>query len=344
MFYKTISCKILLEVFFMIKLVVDTMGGDLGSVEVVKAIKEFLSKNSDIEITAVGKLDEIKSLEGLCRIIDAPDVVPMQAGALEVLRMKESSMMKAIKLLKEENLDGIVSCGSTGAFLSASTITLKMIPGVKRAALVAPFPSYVKGKKVTILDVGANNENSAEELTQFALMGRLYSKAVYKIEEPKVYLLANGTEDGKGSPEVKEAGKLLKESNFPGFCGNTEAKTALNGEADVVVTDGFTGNVFLKASEGIAKFMGSMMKSAFKKNLWTKLGYLHVKKGINEISETMDYKTTGGAMLLGVNGVVVKAHGSSDAFAFTHALGVAKSLVENKVVESIKEELANAQN
>lgn len=320
----------------MIKLAVDTMGGDLGSVEVVKAIKEFLSKNDDVEITAVGKQEELKELEGICRIIDAREVVPMQAGALEVLRMKDSSMMKAIKTVKEEGLDGVVSCGSTGAFLSAATITFKMIPGVKRAALVAPFPSNIKGKKVVILDVGANNENSAEEMTQFALMGRLYCQKVYNNENPKVYLLSNGTEEGKGSPEVKEATKLLKESNFPNFCGNVEGKNALSGEADVVVTDGFTGNVFLKGTEGIAKFMASMMKNAFKKNLWTKLGYIHVKGGIDEISETMDYKTTGGAMLLGVNNVVVKAHGSSDAFAFTHALGVAKNLAKNKILDAIK--------
>lgn len=326
----------------MIKLVVDTMGGDLGSVEVVKAIKDFLKTNTDVEITAVGKIEELKELDGLCRVVDARDVVPMNAGALEVLRMKESSMMKAIKLVKEEGLDGVVSCGSTGAFLSASTITLKMIPGVKRACLVAPFPSNIKGKKVVILDVGANNENSAEELAQFAVMGRLYTQSIYGIEEPKLYALSNGTEDGKGSPEIKELGKMLKESKFPGFMGNIEAKTALSGEADVVVTDGFTGNIFLKSSEGIAKFMGSMMKDAFKKNLWTKLGYLHVKKGIDEISETMDYKTTGGAMLLGINGVVVKAHGSSDAFAFFHALDVAYNLASHKILDKIKEGLANA--
>lgn len=326
----------------MIKLAVDTMGGDLGSVEVVSAIKEFLRTNTDVEITAVGKTEELKELDGICRVIDARDVVPMNAGALEVMRMKESSMMKAIRLVKDEELDGVVSCGSTGAFLSASTIVLKMIPGVQRACLVAPFPSNIKGKKVVILDVGANNENTAEHLAQFAVMGRLYSQVIYDIKEPKVYALSNGTEDGKGSPEIKELGKKLKEQNFPGFMGNIEAKTALSGEADVVVTDGFTGNILLKSSEGIAKFMGSMMKKAFKKNLWTKLGYLHVKKGIDEISETMDYKTTGGAMLLGINGVVVKAHGSSDAFAFTNALRVAKGLAENKILDKIKEGLANA--
>ncbi|MCB9497844.1 MAG: phosphate acyltransferase PlsX [Erysipelotrichaceae bacterium] len=324
------------------KLVVDTMGGDLGSGVIVSAILDFLQENKGIEIIAVGKKEELTALEGHCRIVDAPEVVPMEAGALQVLRMKNSSMMVALKLLKDEQLDGVVSCGSTGGFLSASTITLRLISGVKRAALVAPFPSYVKGQKVVILDIGANNENSAEELAQFAIMGRLYSQSVFQVKNPRLYLLSNGTEEGKGSPEVKEAQDLLHD--FPGYQGNIEARVALDGRADVIVTDGFTGNIFLKGTEGIAKFMGHLMKQAFKKNLWSRLGYLHVRKGINEISETMDYKSTGGAMLLGLNGVVVKAHGSSDAYAFKCALNVAKKLAENHVVEKIKEGMNNARN
>ena len=333
---------ILCEVIFMIKIVVDAMGGDLGSSIVVEAINRFLQDNNDVEITVAGKKEELESLEGKCRIIDARDIVPMEAGALEVMRLKNSSMMMAIKTMKDENLDAVVSCGSTGGFLSAATINLKMIPGIKRAALIAPFPTKIKGKKVVILDVGASNENSAEELVQFALMGKLYSQCVYDVEEPKVYLLSNGAEEGKGSPESKEAFKILKENNFPGFSGNVEARWALNGDADVVVTDGFTGNVFLKSSEGIAKIMSDLIKNAFKKNLWSKLGYLHVKSGMKEMSETLDYKTTGGAMLLGVNGNVVKAHGSSDANAFYHALRIAKLLAKKDVVNQIKKGLENA--
>ncbi|MFA6675538.1 MAG: phosphate acyltransferase PlsX [Bacilli bacterium] len=324
------------------KLVVDTMGGDLGSSVIVSAILDFLQENIGVEIIAVGKKEELTALEGRCQIVDAPDVVPMETGALQVLRMKNSSMMVALKILKDEQLDGVISCGSTGGFLSASTITLRLIPGVKRAALVAPFPSYVKGKKVVILDIGANNENSAEELAQFAIMGRLYSQSVFQVTNPQLYLLSNGTEEGKGSPEIKEAQDLLRD--FPGYQGNIEARVALDGRADVIVTDGFTGNIFLKGTEGIAKFMGHLMKQAFKKNLWSRLGYLHVRKGINEISETVDYKSTGGAMLLGLNGVVVKAHGSSDAYAFKCALNVAKKLAENHVVEKIKEGMNNARN
>ena len=326
----------------MYKIVVDAMGGDNGSSIVVEATKKFLEDNKDVEITLVGKKEELVSLENSCRILDARDIVPMEAGALEVMRLKNSSMMVAIKTMKDEGCDAVVSCGSTGGFLSAATINLKMIPGVKRAALVAPFPTAIKGKKVVILDIGANNENSAEELVQFALMGKLYSQSVYGVEKPNVYLLSNGAEEGKGAPEVKEAYKILKENNFEGFKGNIEARYALNGEADVVVADGFTGNVFLKGNEGIAKLMSSLIKKAFKRNLWSKLGYLHVRKGMKEMSDTLDYKKTGGAMLLGINGNVVKAHGSSDVESFYYALVVAKKLAEQDVVNQIKQGLANA--
>ena len=326
----------------MIKIVVDAMGGDNGPSVIVEAIENFLKDYKDVEITVAGKKEDISSLDGKCRILDAPDIVPMEAGALEVMRLKNSSMMVAIKAMKYEQLDAVVSCGSTGGFLSAATINLKMIPGVKRAALVSPFPTQIKGKKVVILDIGANNENSADELVQFALMGKLYSQSVCGVKEPKVFLLSNGAEEGKGAPEVKEAYKLLKEKQFAGFSGNIEARYALTGEADVIVADGFTGNVFLKSSEGVAKMMKDMIKKAFKKNLWTKLGYLHVKKGMDEMSETMDYKSTGGAMLLGINGNVVKAHGSSDAYAFYHALRVARLLAENDIVNKIKDGVKNA--
>lgn len=326
----------------MIKIIVDAMGGDLGSSIVVEAVEKFIKDYPDVEVTLCGKKEELSSLEGKCRILDAPDVVPMHAGALEVMRLKNSSMMVAIKTLKDEGLDAVVSCGSTGGFLSAATINLKMIPGVKRAALIAPFPTQIKGKNVVILDVGANNENSSEELVQFALMGKLYAQCVYGIEKPSTYLLSNGTEEGKGSPEIQQAYKVLKEKQFEGFKGNVEAKNALSGEADVIVTDGFTGNIFLKSCEGVAKMMSGMMKDAFKRNLWAKLGYLHVRKGIKEMKETMNYKTTGGAMLLGINGNVVKAHGSSDAVAFYHALIVAMRLSEKDVVNQIKAGLEDA--
>ena len=153
------------------RIAVDAMGGDNGSKPIVEAIKEFKKQNQDVEIVVFGKEEELFELSSIARVVNAPDIVPMEAGALEVLRMKNSSMCKAISTMKEENYDAVVSCGSTGGFLSAATLILKTIPGVKRSALVTAFPTKIKGKKVVVLDVGASNDNSAEELRQFAYMG-----------------------------------------------------------------------------------------------------------------------------------------------------------------------------
>ena len=324
------------------KIAVDAMGGDNGSKVVVEAIKEFKEKYPDVDIVVFGKIEELSELTSFCEVVNAPDVVPMEAGALEVFRMKDSSMCKALSTMRDKGYDAVVSAGSTGGFLSAATLNLKMISGVKRAALVTAFPTKIKGKKVVVLDVGANNENSPEELVQFAYMGKAYQQALFsEIKEPKTYLLSNGAEAHKGSPVVKEAHQLLLSNNFAGFAGNMEARDVLNGDADILVADGFSGNILLKGMEGIAKMMSSMIKANFKQNLWTKLGYLHVRKGFKNMSETMDYKSTGGAMLLGINGVVVKAHGNSDAYSFYNALRVAKQMVDYDVVNKIKESLTH---
>ncbi len=323
----------------MYTLVVDCMGSDGGSKVTVAGIKLFLTKHSNVKIIAVGKKEELEELqsENNVEIVDARDVVPMESGALEVMRMRKSSMMIALDLMKENGYDGVVSAGSTGGFLSAATVKLKLVEGVDRAALISPFPTAIKGKKVVVLDIGASNENTPEQLVQFAKMGRIYSNKVMKVEKPKIYLLSNGAEDEKGSPEVKEAHKMLKEMNFEGFVGNIEGRDALNGDCDVIVTGGFAGNVFLKSVEGVASMMKGMIKKAFYRNLKSKIGYVLAKKGFDEMSETMDYKSTGGAMLLGVNGVVVKAHGSSDGYSFSCALDVAYRMVEGKVVELLKQ-------
>ena len=321
----------------MIRIAVDCTGGDNGSAPIVDAILEFLTKNSNAQIIAFGKKEELTKLEGKAEIVDAPDIVPMEAGPLEAMRMKNSSIFKMSEYAKAGKVDAMVSAGSTGGFLSLSTLILKTIEGVRRAAFVAPFPTKIKGKKVVILDIGASNENSPEELAQFAIMGSLYSKYIFKVKDPKVYLLSNGTEEGKGSPVGKQAYKLLKENKE--FKGNIEARNALSGEADVVVCDGFTGNIFLKSSEGMAKMMSGMIKGAFKRSIFSKIGYLFVRKGIKEMTETMDYKSTGGAMLLGINGVVVKAHGNSDQYSFYNALRVAYELADIDLVSKIKQEI-----
>ena len=322
----------------MIKIAIDAMGSDKGSPIVVEAVKNFINDYKDVELTVFGKKEELAELEGLVKVVDCRDVMGMEDGALQIMRRKETSMIKAIEAAKNEDLDGVVSAGSTGAFLTASTIYLKLIEGLQRAALVSPFPTAGE-KSVIILDIGANNENTPEHLVQFAQMGKVFSKVYNNVMEPRVYLLSNGAEEKKGSPVVKEAHQLLKNSNFEGFKGNIEARYVLSGEADVVVCNGFDGNVVLKGTEGTAKLMTTLLKNAFKKNIFTKIGYLFAKSGIKEMQEKMDYKRYGGAMLLGVNKVVVKGHGSSDARAFYHAIRVTYELIKKDMITKIKEEL-----
>ena len=319
----------------MIKIVVDMMGGDLGSAATVEGVLAFLKDHQDVEITAVGKIEELSLLEGKATLVDARDVLPMEAGVMDAIRAKGASMAIAIDKVLALNADALVSSGSTGAYLGSTSIRLKKLPGVLRPALISPFPTKNLGQQVVILDIGASNENSAQELAQFALMGKLFSQAVLEVKEPRVYLLSNGTEPEKGSPESKEAYQILA-GNFPGFMGNIEGRDALNGTADVVVTDGFTGNVFLKSTEGLAKMMSGFIKDAFKRNIFSKIGYLLSKKGFKRMSAAMNYKNYGGAMFLGLSKVAVKAHGSSDGLAFMHALRVAYRLAKANVPSLIE--------
>ena len=324
----------------MIKLAVDMMGSDNGPKILSEGVISFLNDKDykDVNLVLVGDLNELKQFENNERVelVEASKILPMDVGALEAVRMKEASMTKAVSLVKERNLDAVVSAGATGGFISLATIKMKLIDGVERAALVTPFPTKT-GKQMVVLDIGANNENNAHHLVQFAKMGRIYTRICMDNNDPQVYLLSNGAEDKKGAPEVKEAHKLLKESNFPSFRGNIEGREALNGDVDVLVTGGYAGNVFLKTAEGVANMMKGLIKDAFKTNLSTKVGYLFAKKGFDNMTKIMDYKKYGGAMLLGINGIAVKAHGSSDGYSFYNALKLASKMARQDVVNKIKE-------
>lgn len=322
----------------MFTLAIDCMGADKGSKVCVEAIKLFLEKHNDVKIVAFGRMDELAELNGVnnVEIVDCPDVMEMTAGAMEAMRARTTSMYEAVSSMKKNDYQGIVSAGSTGAFLTLASVKLKNIDGVTRAALVTAIPTY-GGKLVTVLDVGANVDTSSDQLVQFAKMGRIYSQHVLNVENPRVYLLSNGAEDEKGSAEVKEANKLLRENNFPNFLGNIEGREVAFGDLDVLVTGGYAGNIFLKTYEGVAKMMSNMIKDAFYKNVSTKIGYLFAKKGFDELKQRMSYESVGGAMLIGVNGVVVKAHGSSNADAFYHAIVVCYNLVKANVLDLIKE-------
>ncbi|MFA6619582.1 MAG: phosphate acyltransferase PlsX, partial [Bacilli bacterium] len=289
----------------------------------------------DCALVLVGKKAELADMNDYS-LIEAEDVVSMEMGALEVLRKKDSSMVKAIEAVISEKADGIVSAGSTGAFLSASTLILKKIPGVIRPALVTSFPNLKTGGFTTALDVGASNANTPEEMAQFALMGAIYAQKVNHIARPRVALLSNGSEEGKGSPEGKKAYPFLREDKRINFVGNIEGSQLLNDGADVIVTDGYSGNVMLKSVEGAAKDLSGLLKKVFKRNLFSKIGYLLAKKGLKEMKDALDPKKTGGALLLGINGIVVKAHGNSTSEAFKNAMELAYRLSEERVVDALK--------
>ena len=322
------------------RIALDLMGSDKGPEELIIAVNSFLDKYKDVTFYAVGKKENIECLKDKCELVYADDVLGMEDGALEVMRKKEASMLKAVSLVAEGKADAVVSAGSTGGFISSCSIKLKLVEGIERAALVSPFPK-ANGDRVILLDIGANNENTFSHLVNFAKMGRVFASLYLDKKDLKIYLLSNGAEEKKGSPVVKEAHQLLKNSNFKGFKGNMEARYVMNGDADVVVCGGYEGNVFLKGSEGAIKLFSSLLKDAFKSSLFSKIGYLFCRNGLKKMKQTVDYKNYGGAILLGVNGVAVKAHGSSDARCFESAIKLAYQMLDLEMMNKLKEDVKN---
>lgn len=325
----------------MINLVIDMMGGDNGFKATSEAVKEFLKDNDDTCLTLVGNkeyVDTFKDYKNV-QIVYSETLLSMDVDPMKALKDEKSSLMVAIKELLDNDFDGIISAGSTGALLTAAIFKVKRIEGIKRPGLITSFPTLLGDKKTVVIDLGANLVNTAEELVQFAKLGKIYYSLAYKVENPAIYQLNNGTEEEKGRDINKEAFTILKNDSSLNFCGNIEARDVLQGNADVVVTDGFSGNIFLKATEGGVKAMSTLLKEAFMKNLGTKICYLLLRKQIKEMKKKMDYKNVGGAMLLGVNKIVVKAHGSSDAKAFLSALNLSKKLANDNIIEKIKGEI-----
>ena len=314
------------------KILIDAMGGDnapkapvMGAIEAAKMWK--------VPVVLVGREDEIRASakeagyetlpEGV-EIVHAPDVVDMHDDPANVCRKKkESSMVVGLRLLSEGQADAMISAVSTGALLSGATLIVKRVKGIRRAAMGPAMPNKAGGKTI-LLDCGANAECTPEFLLQFGIVGSLYAKKSLGIANPRVGLLNIGTEDTKGTPLQKEAYALLTDAHHKGlvnFIGNIEARDTLLGEVDVVVCDGFSGNVLLKSIEGTAMFMGSLMKNKiFKRNFLSKIGYLFCKPGVDEVVKMMDYREIGGTQFLGVKKPVIKAHGSSDALAFRNAV------------------------
>lgn len=251
-------------------------------------------------------------------------------------------MIVGLKMLADGKGDAFVSAGSTGALLTGATLLVKRVKGIRRAAMAPAVPTKA-GSKVVICDCGANAECTPEFLLQFGLVGSAYVRNVLGVAQPRVGLLNIGTEDSKGTSLQKEAYALLQSAHEKGlihFVGNVEARAVPLGEVDVVVCDGFSGNVLLKSIEGTAMFMGSMLKRMFKKNLFSKIGYLLCKSGVGEIAKLLDYREIGGTQFLGIKKPVIKAHGSSDALAFRNAVKQAMTAAEGNFTSQLEQSLA----
>lgn len=328
---------------FMYKLSIDAMSGDLGSGIVVEACESFIQTHPDAYLYVTGKKEELKSLEKYDRIeiVDARDIVPMDAGIMSVRRKKDSSMVKAVTLANDGIVDGVVSCGSTGAFYTSAMLFLKRLEGIEKSCLMAILPTYNQ-KGVAMLDVGANAENTPDQLKSFAIMGHVYAKNIRGITNPKVALLNIGTESKKGDVVHQETYHLLEAEESLHFVGNIEGRDILNGNVDVIVTDGFSGNIALKTCEGTASLVMKMIKEELMSSLSGKIGALFAKKSLYQLKDKFDYKSVGGALMMGFEKAVVKAHGASDAVAFANAMDLAYQMVKLDVVEQMKEGLKNA--
>jgi len=321
------------------KIILDAMGGDHAPEAPVMGAVEA-AKQWGTEITLVGRGEDILEVLKKNGIVDLPagieiahadDVVDMHDDPGSVIhKRKNSSMIVGLKMLADGQGDAFISAGSTGALLTGATLLVKRVKGIRRAAMGPAMPNKAGGKTV-IVDCGANAECTADFLLQFGLVGSAFAKAQLGVAEPKVGLLNIGTEDSKGTQLQKDAFALLTRAHEQGilhFVGNVEARDVPLGKVDVVVCDGFSGNVLLKSIEGTAMFMGSLMKKMFKKNVLSKIGYLLCSSGVKEIMKLMDYREIGGTQFLGIKKPVIKAHGSSDALAFRNAVKQAADAAE----------------
>ena len=323
------------------RIVVDAFGGDNAPLEIVKGAS-LASIENQVEITLAGNKPEIEQVInenklkffGQLIIIHTEDVIDMHDEPTSLLKAhKESSMALAFKELAEDRADAFVSAGSTGAIVVGGTFIVKRIKGVKRAAIGSAIPT-LKGHSM-LIDCGANSECKAEYLEQFAVMGSAYMEKIMGVKNPKVGLLNNGAEETKGTDMHVEAYQILKNSENINFAGNVEGRNAPMGEVDVIVADGFSGNIFLKTFEGVGLMLLKGLKSVLYSSATTRLAGAVIKKPLKNFMKRFDYSEQGGAPLLGVNGVVIKAHGSSDAVAIKNAVRQSIEMVKAELISAI---------
>ncbi len=332
------------------RIILDAMGGDNAPLAPVMGAVQA-ARDFGAQITLVGRGEEILEVlrsqgiadlpEGV-EIANADEVVDMHDDPANVIRKKKnSSMVIGLRMLAEDQGDAFVSAGSTGALLSGATLIVKRVKGIRRAAMGPAMPNKAGGKTV-ILDCGANAECTPEFLLQFGLVGSLFAKKSLGVENPKVGLLNIGTEDTKGTQLQKDTYALLTDAHEKGllnFVGNVEGRDVPLGAVDVVVCDGFAGNVLLKSIEGTAMFMGSMLKHKVFKGIIPKIGYLFCKKGVKEIKKLLDYREIGGTQFLGIKKPVIKAHGASGALPFHNAVKQAMDAAQNDISQELEQGL-----
>ena len=330
------------------KIVVDVFGGDNAPIEILNGCKLALNEKSDLELVLVGKdniINDYINNENLDKnrieVVNADDVISNEDHPVEAIRNKtQSSLVVGLRYVSShEDCKGFISAGSTGAVLTGATLLCRRIKNISRPAL-APILPTKSDKKVVLIDCGANVDCKPEMLNQFSIMGSVYSSIINEINNPIVGLLNNGAEEGKGNSLTKEAYSLLKNNQSINFYGNIEAREILSGDVDVVVCDGFAGNIALKACEGTALTMFSIIKkNILAGGLRAKLGYLLLKPAFKNVKKTMDYNDNGGAIMLGLNKVIIKSHGSSKSTAIKNTIIQAYDLIKLQIVERITDKI-----
>ena len=322
---------------------VDAMGGDYAPDEiVVGAIRA--AAELDVNLLLVGDREKIKAciekhdgqIGDRLQIVPASDVVTMEDKATSIRRKPQASINVAMSLVKEQKAQAIVSAGHSGAAMSAALLRLGRLKGIDRPAIGAVFPTMIPGKSVIVLDVGANMDCRPKYLEQFALMGTIYSQYILDVAKPKVGLLNIGEEPGKGNELAVQTHQLLQENSAIPFVGNAEGKDVLSGQFDVIVCDGFVGNVLLKFAEAVGEVMLNIMKEELPQGWRGKVGTALLKPNLRNIKQRIDCAEHGGALLFGVSGVCIISHGSSRAPSIFNAIRLAKEAVENEVIAKIE--------
>lgn len=326
----------------MLTIAIDAMGGDFGPAPIVEGTLQAL-RERNFKALLVGDVTVLKSLipnEYLDKIsfIEAADVLDMHEAATNALKRKETSIYKAVDLVKDKTADAVVSMGHSGATMSLATLRIGRLKGVFRPAIATIMPTAISGKLSLVLDVGANVDCKAEHLAQFAIMGEAYAKDVLKITKPKVGLLSNGEEESKGNEITKEAFVALKK--LESFVGNVEGNNVFDGSVDVIVCDGFVGNILLKASEGVADSITKIIKQNVRRSPLAIAGAVLMRKVFKVLKKQVDYAEYGGAPLIGINGCAIIGHGKSNAKAVKNAIFQAISFSSSNINTDIEQKLA----